>query len=84
MGTRIVERLDVFGTDLSTINVSTDAAGGTAIFESLGIKLESLKLTDLGRAKKVIVDKDNTTVIEGAGKSADIKADSFNMKNFSL
>jgi chaperonin GroEL len=48
--------------------------GGTAVFESLGVKLESLKLTDLGRAKKVIVDKDNTTIIEGAGKSADIKA----------
>ncbi|MBX7072717.1 MAG: chaperonin GroEL [Pirellulales bacterium] len=48
--------------------------GATAVFESLGIKLESLKITDLGRAKKVIVDKDNTTVIEGAGKSADIKA----------
>jgi chaperonin GroEL len=48
--------------------------GATAIFESLGIKLENVKLTDLGRAKKVIVDKDNTTIIEGAGKSADIKA----------
>jgi chaperonin GroEL len=48
--------------------------GGTAIFESLGVKLESLQLTDLGRAKKVIVDKDNTTIIEGAGKSTDIKA----------
>ena len=48
--------------------------GGTAIFEALGVKLESLKLTDLGRAKKVIIDKDNTTIIEGAGKSADIKA----------
>ena len=48
--------------------------GGTAIFESLGIKLDSLPITDLGRAKKVIVDKDNTTIIEGAGKSADIKA----------
>jgi chaperonin GroEL len=48
--------------------------GGQAIFESLGIKLESLPITDLGRAKKVIVDKDNTTIIEGAGKSADIKA----------
>jgi len=47
--------------------------GGTAIFEALGIKLESLSLNDLGRAKKVIVDKDNTTIIEGAGKSADIK-----------
>ena len=48
--------------------------GGTAIFEALGVKLESLKLTDLGRAKKVIIDKDNTTIIEGAGKSGDIKA----------
>jgi chaperonin GroEL len=48
--------------------------GGTAIFENLGIKLENVKLTDLGRAKKIIVDKDNTTVIEGAGKTAEIKA----------
>lgn len=48
--------------------------GGTAIFESLGIQLESLPITDLGRAKKVIVDKDNTTIIEGAGNSSDIKA----------
>ena len=48
--------------------------GGTAVFEALGMKLESLQLTDLGRAKKVIIDKDNTTIIEGAGKSADIKA----------
>ena len=48
--------------------------GGNAIFDSLGIKLDSVGLTDLGRAKKVIVDKDNTTVIEGAGKSSDIKA----------
>src|SRR6056297_667728 len=49
-------------------------AGGQAIFEALGTKLESVTLADLGRAKKVIVDKDNTTVIEGAGKKADIKA----------
>jgi chaperonin GroEL len=49
-------------------------SGGTAVFESLGVKLESLPLTDLGRAKKVVVDKDNTTIIEGAGKSSDIKA----------
>jgi chaperonin GroEL len=48
--------------------------GGTPIFESLGIKLENLPLTDLGRAKKIIVGKDDTTIIEGAGKSADIKA----------
>ena len=40
--------------------------GGTAIFEALGVKLESITLAELGRAKKVIVDKDNTTIIEGA------------------
>jgi chaperonin GroEL len=49
-------------------------SGGQAIFESLGIKLENLPVTDLGRAKKVVVDKDNTTIIEGAGRSSDIKA----------
>jgi chaperonin GroEL len=48
--------------------------GGTAIFESLGIKLENLKLTDLGRAKRIVIDKDNTTIIEGAGQSSNIKA----------
>src|SRR6478609_3444069 len=48
--------------------------GGTAVFEALGTKLESLTLADLGRAKKIIVDKDNTTIIEGAGKPSDIKA----------
>ena len=47
--------------------------GGQAIFEDLGIKLEAVGLAELGRAKKVIVDKDNTTIIEGGGKSADIK-----------
>jgi chaperonin GroEL len=47
--------------------------GGKPIFEALGIKLESVGLADLGRAKKIIVDKDNTTIIEGAGKGADIK-----------
>jgi chaperonin GroEL len=48
--------------------------GGQAIFEALGTRLDSVTLADLGRAKKVIVDKDNTTIIEGAGKSAEIKA----------
>jgi len=46
---------------------------GKAISEDLGIKLENVKLEDLGRAKKVTIDKDNTTIIEGAGKSADIE-----------
>jgi chaperonin GroEL len=48
--------------------------GGQAIFEALGVKLENVQLTDLGRAKKITIDKDNTTIIEGAGKTADIKA----------
>ena len=48
--------------------------GGHAIFEALGVKLESVDLPQLGRAKKIIIDKDNTTIIEGAGKTSDIKA----------
>jgi len=47
--------------------------GGKAISEDLGIKLENVKLEDLGKAKKIIVDKDNTTIIEGAGKPSDIE-----------
>jgi chaperonin GroEL len=47
--------------------------GGKAIFEDLGIQLENVNLTDLGRAKKVKIDKDNTTIIEGAGKKDAIK-----------
>src|SRR5437899_1140362 len=47
--------------------------GGKAITEDLGIKLENIKLTDLGRAKKVVIDKDNTTLVEGAGKSKEIE-----------
>ncbi|MBI2553223.1 MAG: chaperonin GroEL, partial [Candidatus Rokubacteria bacterium] len=47
--------------------------GGKAITEDLGIKLENIKLEDLGRAKKVVVDKDNTTIVEGSGKSSAIE-----------
>ncbi|PIU42347.1 MAG: chaperonin GroEL [Candidatus Omnitrophica bacterium CG07_land_8_20_14_0_80_42_15] len=47
--------------------------GGRAITEDLGIKLENVKLEDLGRAKRVTVDKDDTTIVEGAGKTSDIK-----------
>jgi chaperonin GroEL len=47
--------------------------GGKAITEDLGIKLENVKLEDLGKAKKITIDKDNTTVVEGAGKSKDIE-----------
>jgi chaperonin GroEL len=48
--------------------------GGKLISEDLGIKLENIKLEDLGRAKRVTIDKENTTIVEGEGKSADIKA----------
>jgi len=48
-------------------------AGGQAIFEDLGIDLENLELSMLGRAKQVTIDKDNTTIIEGAGKTEEIK-----------
>ena len=48
--------------------------GGKAVTEDLGIKLENVKLEDLGRAKRVRIDKDNTTIVEGAGKTADIQA----------
>src|SRR4029077_6071932 len=53
--------------DLATVT------GGKAITEDLGIKLENLKLEDLGRAKKVVVNKDATTVIEGAGEAKAIE-----------
>jgi chaperonin GroEL len=47
--------------------------GGKAITEDLGIKLENVKLDDLGRAKKITIDKDNTTIVEGSGKSEAIE-----------
>ena len=47
--------------------------GGKAITEDLGIKLENVKIEDLGRAKRVTIDKDNTTVVDGAGQAADIQ-----------
>src|SRR5438876_1438607 len=47
--------------------------GGKAITEDLGIKLENIKLDDLGKVKKVVVDKDNTTIVEGAGKQSGIE-----------
>ena len=48
--------------------------GGTAISEDLGIKLENVQLNMLGRAKRVMIDKENTTIVNGAGKKADIEA----------
>jgi len=56
---------------MEDIGILTNA---TPVFEALGKKLETLTLADLGRAKKVIIDKDNTTIIEGGGKASDIKA----------
>src|SRR5437879_561436 len=47
--------------------------GGQVISEDLGLKLENVKLTDLGRAKKITIDKDNTTIVEGKGKGAEIE-----------
>ncbi|MGD0597446.1 MAG: chaperonin GroEL [Sedimentisphaerales bacterium] len=55
---------------LSDIAVLT---GGQAIFEDLGIDIENLELNMLGRAKQITIDKDNTTIIEGAGKTEEIK-----------
>ena len=48
--------------------------GGRVLSEDLGIKLENVKLDDLGRAKRVIVDRENTTIVEGAGKQSEIEA----------
>jgi len=48
--------------------------GGKAVTEDLGIKLESVKLEDLGKAKRVTIDKDNTTIVDGGGKSSEIEA----------
>jgi chaperonin GroEL len=53
--------------DIATIS------GGRAITEDLGIKLENIKMEDLGKAKKVTIDKDNTTIVEGAGNTKDIE-----------
>jgi chaperonin GroEL len=47
--------------------------GGKAITEDLGIKLENVQVADLGRAKKITIDKDNTTIVEGRGKGAEIE-----------
>jgi len=55
--------------------------GGTAIFEELGIKLENVELNQLGKAKKITVDKDNTTIIEGSGDVKTIKGRIEQLKN---
>ncbi len=55
--------------------------GGKAITEDLGLKLENIDVADLGRAKKVKIDKDNTTIVQGGGKPADIKSRLAQIKN---
>jgi chaperonin GroEL len=55
--------------------------GGMAITEDRGLKLENIQLSELGRAKKVKIDKENTTIVEGAGKTADIKGRIAQIKN---
>jgi len=55
--------------------------GGRPIFEDLGIELDKIELTDLGRAKKVVMDKDNTTIIEGAGTTESIQGRIKQLKN---
>jgi chaperonin GroEL len=55
--------------------------GGKAITEDLGLKLENIQVADLGRAKRVRIDKDNTTIVQGAGKQADIKGRIAQIKN---
>jgi len=55
--------------------------GGKVISEDIGVKLESVTVDDLGKAKKISIDKDNTTVVEGAGKPADIKGRVAQIKN---
>jgi chaperonin GroEL len=61
------ERRKAMLQDISTLT------GGNVISEDIGIKLENVKVEDLGRAKKVVIDKENSTIIEGAGKSEDIE-----------
>ncbi len=55
--------------------------GGQAIFEDLGIKLENISISDLGQAKKVTIDKDSTTIVEGAGSTEDIRGRIEQIKN---
>jgi chaperonin GroEL len=58
---------------LKDIAILTGVPGGQVVSEELGLKLENVHLAELGRAKRIKLDKDNTTIIDGAGKKADIK-----------
>src|SRR5438874_2077308 len=70
-GTITVEEAKSIETTLEVIAVLT---GGKLISEDLGIKLENIKIEDMGKAKRVTIDKENTTIVEGAGKNTDIQA----------
>ena len=61
------DRRNAMHQDIATLT------GGTVITEDLGISLDSVQLSDLGQAKRLVIDKDNTTLVEGAGKANDIK-----------
>src|SRR5881275_1983733 len=63
-----VDRRKAMLEDIATLS------GGRMIAEDLGIKLETVTLKDLGRAKRIVIDKDNTTIVDGAGKKTDIEA----------
>jgi chaperonin GroEL len=58
---------------LRDIAILTGVPGGQVVSEELGLKLEKVRIADLGHAKRIKLDKDNTTIIDGAGKKADIK-----------
>jgi chaperonin GroEL (HSP60 family) len=58
---------------VATQRIIAILTGSTAIGEDLGIKLENVKLADLGNAKKILIKKENTTIVEGAGKKNDIQ-----------
>src|SRR5256714_925030 len=84
IGNLIAEAMEKVGKDgVITVEESKSAdtvlediailTGGKAITEDLGIKLENIKLEDLGKAKKIVVDKDNTTIVEGGGKASAIE-----------
>src|SRR5665213_127459 len=72
-GTITVEEAKSIETTLDVMEGIAVLTGGKCITEDLGIKLESIGLEDLGRAKSIVVDKENTTIVEGYGKSSEIQ-----------
>src|SRR2546428_678745 len=72
-GVITVEESRTMETTLEVLEGIATLTGGKAITEDLGIKLENVKVEDLGRAKKITIDKDNTTIVEGGGKTSEIE-----------